>query len=156
MRPSTECCLERRDMCARSAQGFVKNSGKTIQPWPRRMRRSRSTGTRLSVSSVSCWVVSISAGRRWRRIAPVAWGWKVTERSLVDRPPHCGRGLSMLAVLTRTQATAAVLRNAQLAERRGLHLVTGRVPRVSSQTKLEVSVAHTRRRCPSGSVATKV
>lgn len=34
--------------------------------------------------------------------------------------------------------------------------VTGRVPRVSSQTKLEVSVAHTRRRCPSGSVATKV
>ena len=34
--------------------------------------------------------------------------------------------------------------------------VTGSVPRVSSQTKLEVSVAHTRRRCPSGSVATKV
>ena len=62
----------------------------------------------------------------------------------------------MLAVLTRAQATAAVLGNAQLAERRGLHLVTGRAPRVSSQTKLEVSVAHTRRRCPSGSVATKV
>ena len=111
MRPSTECCLERRDMCARSAQGFVKNSGKTIQPWPRRMRRSRSTGTRLSVSSVSCWVVSISAGRRWRRIAPVAWGWKVTGRSLVDRPPHCGRGRSTPAVPTRTQVTAAVLRN---------------------------------------------
>ena len=156
MRPSTECCLERRDMCARSAQGFVKNSGKTIQPWPRRMRRSRSTGTRLSVSSVSCWVVSISAGRRWRRIAPVAWGWKATERSLVDRPPHCGRGLSMSAVLTRTQTTAAVLRNAQLAVHRGLHLVTGSAPKASNQTKLEVSVAHTRRRCPSGSVATKV
>ena len=25
-------------------------------------------------------------------------GWKVTERSLVDRPPHCGRGLSTPAV----------------------------------------------------------
>ena len=34
--------------------------------------------------------------------------------------------------------------------------VAGGAPRVSSQTKLEVSVAHTRRRCPSGSVATKV
>lgn len=86
----------------------------------------------------------------------MAWGWKATERSLVDRPPHCGRGLSMLAVLTRTQATAAVLRNAQLAERRGLHLVTGSAPRALNQTKVEVSVAHTRRRCPSGSVATKV
>ena len=34
--------------------------------------------------------------------------------------------------------------------------VTGSAPRTLNQTKLEVSVAHTRRRCPSGSAATKV
>ena len=28
----------------------------------------------------------------------MGWGWKVTERSLDDRPPHCGRGLSTPAV----------------------------------------------------------
>ena len=41
----------------------------------------------------------------------MGWGWKVTERSLDDRPPHCGRGLSTPAVPTRTQVTAAVLMN---------------------------------------------
>lgn len=34
--------------------------------------------------------------------------------------------------------------------------VMGGAPRASNQTKFEVSVAHTRRRCPSGSAATKV